>query len=172
MFWRWGWRCGCQNLRLLHALTRPIYWTSLNTVTSHPSLKWAIMWCKPTNYSWDLQNFRPVLAALRRQCLGPFRFVHNLCNSPPPPTPHFMHCCTTVSTLYLHYYILLLLLPLALQPAVGFGLSNSTSPFLPILHQLSPSSHSQHLKTSTFYLILYTVLPRAGRLLAITKIYI
>ena len=43
---------------------------------------------------------------------------------------------------------LLLLLPLALQPAVGFGLSNNTSPFVPIYHQLSPSSHSQHLKIS------------------------
>jgi len=40
----------------------------------------------------------------------------------------------------------LLLLPLALQPAVGFGLSNNTSPFVPIYHQLSPSSHSQNLK--------------------------
>ena len=37
-------------------------------------------------------------------------------------------------------------LPLALQPAVGFGLSKNTSPFFPIYHQLSPSSHSQHLK--------------------------
>ena len=41
-----------------------------------------------------------------------------------------------------------LLLPLALQPAVGFGLSNNTSPFFPVYHQLSPSSHSQHLKIS------------------------
>jgi len=41
-----------------------------------------------------------------------------------------------------------LLLPLALQPAVGFGLSNNTSPFVHIYHQLSPSSHSQHLKLS------------------------
>jgi hypothetical protein len=45
-------------------------------------------------------------------------------------------------------YNLYLLLPLALQPAVGFGLSNNTSPFFPIYHQLSPSSHSQHLKIS------------------------
>jgi len=44
--------------------------------------------------------------------------------------------------------ILLLLLPLVLQPAVGFGLSNNTSPFFPIYHQLYPSSHSQHLKIS------------------------
>ena len=44
--------------------------------------------------------------------------------------------------------IYLLLLPLALQPVVGFGLSNNTSPFFPIYHQLSPSSHSQHLKIS------------------------
>jgi len=42
----------------------------------------------------------------------------------------------------------LLLLPLALQPALVFGLSNNTSPFVPIYHQLSPSSHSQHLKIS------------------------
>ena len=42
----------------------------------------------------------------------------------------------------------LLLLPLALQPAAGFGLSNNTSPFVPIYHQLSPSSHSQRLKIS------------------------
>jgi hypothetical protein len=34
------------------------------------------------------------------------------------------------------------LLPLALQPAVGFGQSNSIPPFFPICHQLSPSSHS------------------------------
>jgi hypothetical protein len=38
--------------------------------------------------------------------------------------------------------ILLLLLPLALQPAVGFGLSNNILPFFPICHRLSPSSHS------------------------------
>jgi hypothetical protein len=50
--------------------------------------------------------------------------------------------------LYSTIYYLLLLLPLALQPAVGFGLSNNTSPFFPISHQLSPSSHSQHLKIS------------------------
>ena len=35
-----------------------------------------------------------------------------------------------------------LLLPLALQPTVGFALSNNILPFLPIYHQLSPSSHS------------------------------
>ena len=47
-----------------------------------------------------------------------------------------------------NYIVILLLLPLALQSAVGFGLSNSTSPFVPIYHHLSPSSHSQHLKIS------------------------
>ena len=47
--------------------------------------------------------------------------------------------------------VLDLLLPLALQPAVGFGLSNNTSPFVPIYHQLSPSSHSQHLKISFYF---------------------
>ena len=46
---------------------------------------------------------------------------------------------------------LLLLLPLAPQPAVGFGLSNNTSPFFPIYYQLSPSSHSQHLKISFYF---------------------
>ena len=46
---------------------------------------------------------------------------------------------------------LLILLPLALQPAVGFGLSNNTSPFVPICHQLSTSSHSHHLKISFYF---------------------
>jgi len=45
----------------------------------------------------------------------------------------------------------LLLLPLALQPAVGFSLSNNISPFFPVYHQLSPSSHSQHLKISFYF---------------------
>jgi len=45
----------------------------------------------------------------------------------------------------------LLLLPLTLQPAVGFGLYNNTSPLVPIYHQLSPSSHSQHLKISFYF---------------------
>jgi hypothetical protein len=40
---------------------------------------------------------------------------------------------------------------LALQPAVGFGLSKNTSPFFPIFLQLSPSSHSQHLKISFYF---------------------
>ena len=31
---------------------------------------------------------------------------------------------------------------------MGFGLSKITSPFFPIYHQLSPSSHSQYLKIS------------------------
>ena len=43
--------------------------------------------------------------------------------------------------------IFLLLLPLALQPTVGFGL-----PFFPICHQLSPTSHPQHLKISFYFL--------------------
>jgi hypothetical protein len=42
----------------------------------------------------------------------------------------------------------LLLLPLALQPTVGFGLSNKILPFFPICHQLSPSS----LNSSSFFL--------------------
>jgi len=47
---------------------------------------------------------------------------------------------------------ILLILPLALQPTVGFGLSNNTLPFFPIYHQLSPSAHSQHLKISFYFL--------------------
>ena len=48
--------------------------------------------------------------------------------------------------------ILLLLLPLALQRTVGFGLSKNVLPFFPVCHQLSPSSHSQHLKISFYFL--------------------
>jgi hypothetical protein len=55
-----------------------------------------------------------------------------------------------VVCLVIHHH-LLLLLPLALQPAVGFGLSKNNSPFFPICHQLSPSSHSQHLKISFYF---------------------
>ena len=46
----------------------------------------------------------------------------------------------------------LLLLPLALLPTVGLGLSNNVLPFFPIRHKLSPSSHSQHLKISFYFL--------------------
>ena len=48
--------------------------------------------------------------------------------------------------------MVLLLLPLALQPTVVFGLSNNVLPFFPICHQLSPSSHTQHLKISFYFL--------------------
>jgi hypothetical protein len=34
------------------------------------------------------------------------------------------------------------LLPMALQPVVGFGLSNNNRPFISIHHHLSPSSHA------------------------------
>ena len=47
---------------------------------------------------------------------------------------------------------LLLLLPLALQPTVGFGLSNNILPFFSIRHQLPPSSHSQYLNISFYFL--------------------
>jgi hypothetical protein len=50
--------------------------------------------------------------------------------------------------IYIYKPINIFLLPLALQPAVGFGLSNNTSPFFPIYYQLSPSSHSQSFKIS------------------------
>ena len=52
----------------------------------------------------------------------------------------------------LHDIVLNKLLPLALQHTVGFGLSNNVLPFFPTCHQLSPSSHSQHLKISFFFL--------------------
>ena len=58
---------------------------------------------------------------------------------------------TTVITTTKQSVSTILLLPLALQPAVGFGLSNNTSPFFPIYHQLSPSSHSQHLTISSYF---------------------
>ena len=48
--------------------------------------------------------------------------------------------------------LLLLLLPLTLQPTVGFGLSNNVLPFFLICHQLSPSSHSQQLQNSFYFL--------------------
>ena len=51
------------------------------------------------------------------------------------------------------YYGFLLLLPLALQPTVGFGLSNSVLPLFPICHQLSPSTHSQHSKNSLAWFV-------------------
>ena len=45
----------------------------------------------------------------------------------------------------------LLLLPLAIQPTVSFGLSKNTLPFFLAYHQLSPMSHSQHLKISFYF---------------------
>jgi hypothetical protein len=71
-----------------------------------------------------------------------------------------VHCAVTPSLtnldhnpLYISsmYIILLLLLPLALQRAVGFVLSNIVPPFCPVCHQLSPSFHSQHLKISFYF---------------------
>ena len=60
--------------------------------------------------------------------------------------------CNIHVLLLLLLILLLLLLPLALQPTVGFGLSNNVLPFFPICHQPSPSSHSQHLKISFYFL--------------------
>jgi len=50
--------------------------------------------------------------------------------------------------------IITITIPLALQPTMGFGLSNNELAFFPICHQLSPSSHSQHLKISFYFLFL------------------
>ena len=43
----------------------------------------------------------------------------------------------------------LLHLPLAVQPGVGFGMSKNVVLFFPVCH--SPSSHSQHLKSSFYF---------------------
>jgi len=66
----------------------------------------------------------------------------------------FIHSVTYVTqdTSITDYNLQLLLLPLALQPTVGFGPSNNILPFFPIYHQHSPSSHSQHLKISFYFL--------------------
>ena len=48
--------------------------------------------------------------------------------------------------------IIIIIIPLALQPAVRFGLSNNVRPFFSTHHQLSPSSHSQLLKISFYFL--------------------
>jgi len=60
--------------------------------------------------------------------------------------------CVRLTTLPLSCAIVTWDLPLALQPTVGFGLSNNVLPFFPICHQLSASSHSQHLKISFYFL--------------------
>ena len=67
---------------------------------------------------------------------------------------------SSYSLLRLLLLLLLLLLPLALQPTVRFGLSKNVIPFFSTCHQLSPSSHSQHLK-STFY-FLFTSFPMSS----------
>ena len=66
-----------------------------------------------------------------------------------PLTHSLTHFVTHTNTLI---YTYILLLPLALQPTVGFGLLNNVLPFFPICHQLSPSSHSHHLKISFYFL--------------------
>ena len=59
-----------------------------------------------------------------------------------------MSAINNISIIYL-----LPLLPLALEPTVGFGLSDKVLLYFPICHQLSPSSHSQHLKISFYFLV-------------------
>ena len=49
------------------------------------------------------------------------------------PSFHFLQGMSVIHTNSVLCCHLLLLLPLALQPAVGFGLSNNTSPFFPYL---------------------------------------
>jgi hypothetical protein len=64
-------------------------------------------------------------------------------------TDHHPYSVTIFTIAFVILAPLFLLLPLALQPVVGFGLSNNVPPFCPVCHQLSPSSHSQHLKTGS-----------------------
>jgi hypothetical protein len=47
------------------------------------------------------------------------------------------HCM--LDTFFFFFFFFFFSSPLALQPAVGFGLSNNIPPFFPICHQLSPS---------------------------------
>ena len=72
---------------------------------------------------------------------------------PPPPYSSSSSFPSSSSFLLLILLLLffLLLLPLALQPILCFGLSNTVPPFCPTCHHLSPSSHSQHLKISFYF---------------------
>ena len=79
----------------------------------------------------DALNF--IISLFKKKCLYMFRALR---------AHHHHH----------HHHLLLLLLPLALQPPVGFGLSKNVLPFFPICHHLSPSSNSQHLKNSFYFL--------------------
>jgi len=79
------------------------------------------------------------------QCTSVYHNSVYLCNV---HSYMFLHLSVILREFYFCALLRYTLLPLALQPAVGFGLSNNTSPFVPICHQLSPSSHSQHLKIS------------------------
>ena len=84
-----------------------------------------------------------------------FHFFLSATNSLHLLTPSTWRSLSTSSFhlfLGLPLLLLLLLLPLALQPTVGFDLSNNVLPFFPICHQLSPPSHSQHLKISFYFL--------------------
>jgi hypothetical protein len=67
-----------------------------------------------------------------------------------PQTSH-----TSVALYYIIFF--LLLLPMALRPAVGFGLSNNILPFFPICHQLCPSSLNLYsfFLCSTFVTIIF-----------------
>ena len=68
--------------------------------------------------------------------------------------------CNNLWINYIYTYIHIhTILPLALQPAVRFGLSNNNLPFFSIRHQLSPSSHSQHVKIFISSFTLFLGLP-------------
>ena len=98
----------------------------------------------------SIRNAESRASKLYKSCLSDFQII-SLINSfivvQRPETKHrsgsaqtsFCNRLPNMPTLFL---FLLLLLPLALQPAVGFGLSNNIPPFLSICRQLSPSPHS------------------------------
>ena len=76
-------------------------------------------------------------------------FIHFTAFSPLLWHKYKIHKCSVART---YNFLTIIFLPLALQPTVGFGLSNNVLPLFPIYHQLSPSSHSQHLKISFDFL--------------------
>ena len=117
-----------------------------------------IFFCISDTFNW--RAFHPKALVLLRP--SPCRHnkkkdsnnVINIKTIQTPTSPEY-NIKTIHSQLLLH--LLLLLLPLALQPTVGFGLSNNVLPFFPICHQLfyllTPSTWKS-LSTSSFYLFL------------------
>ena len=112
----------------------------------------------PTQHQlkWSL-GCKYVLFPIQARSCGICCGNSDTCTSAPSPVGQQLHhqCFEFIrppNTIINSLLLLLLLIPLALQPTVGFGLSNNVLPFFPICHQLSTSSHSQHLKISFYFL--------------------